>query len=237
MTEIFLPLKPRPQEDPAAAGVVQANLEYLMQLFQKGLSDGDILVWDALTGRFLAKPAGAVEVRTSLATAPIPGQQIILTDSLTAPTYHWFLRYNADSSSSYKWECIGGTPAVVIVGPGSGFQATTSTTYTNLTTTGPDFTLPSGVGGDFLIEVGCNPHHDIAGQFAMMSYDLGATGATDPDAAIGTNPDPVSAYNKRRKTGIAAGALIRCKYRSTTGANEARFTTLRSLSVFPYRVG
>lgn len=237
MTEIFLPLKPRPQEDPAAAGVVQANLEFFAQLFEKGTADGDVLTWDALRGRWVARAEGGVENRTTLPGAPVAGQEIILTDSLTSPTYHWYLRYNASSSSSYKWECIGGTPAHRTVGPSSGFEATTSTTYTNLTTTGPDFTLPAGVGGDFLISIGCHPHHDIAGNFGMMSFDLGATGAVDADAIFGTTADPTTAFASRHKTGISSGALIRCKYRSTVGTNEARFTQRRMLMVYPYRVG
>lgn len=49
---------------------------------------------------------------TSLPVSPVDGQIFILVDSLTNPTYSWQLRYNASSTSAYKWEFIGGTPFV-----------------------------------------------------------------------------------------------------------------------------
>lgn len=47
---------------------------------------------------------------TSLPATPIDGEEAILVDSLTNPTYQWRFRYNAGSSSAYKWEFIGGSP-------------------------------------------------------------------------------------------------------------------------------
>jgi len=239
MSEIFLPLKPRPLEDPAAAGVVQANLEYLMQLFQKGISDGDTLVWDATLGRFIAQPAGGVDNVVALPTTDLkPGREIILTDSLTAPTYHWHLRYNADSSSSYKWECIGGTPAVSAVA-GSG-TLTNNTTYNDLSdVAGPDFTLPTGVGGDFLFHVSAQARSfNNAGNYreALMAYAVGATAANDADAAETSWDDYISIFMESRKNGIASGALIRAKYRMTTADGTITFRQ-RRLSTIPYRVG
>lgn len=237
MTEIFFPLKPRAQEDPAAAGVVQANLEYVMQLFQKGIEDGDILVWDKILGRYLAKSAGGIETLTALPLTDLyPGREAIITDNPTSPSYLWHLRYNPDSPSSYKWECMGGTPGLSVTSA-IAMQATTQTTYTNLATVGPDFQLPAGIGGDFLVEVGCSIHHDIAGNTAFMSYAVGATEAIDSDACRGSTSDPVSGMKKRKKVNVPSGALIRCRYRSSTSSNEARFQPDRWLSVFPYRVG
>lgn len=237
MTEIFFPLRPRPREDPASAGVVQTNLEYVMQLFQKGVEDGDILVWDKVLGRYLAEAAGGVQSVTALPIVDLkPGKEIILQDSLTAPTYHWHLRYNPSSTSPYKWECIGGMPAIRVT-TAVVMEQTASTTYTNLATVGPDLQLPAGVGGDFSIAVGGGLWHDIVNNRAFMSYDLGAVGAIDSDAASGSTANPISVYKPRRKNGIASGALIRCKYRSSTGANSARFEPDRWLQVMPYRVG
>jgi len=236
MSEIFLPGKPRPREDPFASGIVQDNLEYLTTLFQKGIEDGDTLIWDKILGRFLAKPGGAVEILTSLPLDIYPGRRIVITDSPASPSYLWHLRYNADSPSPYKWECLGGTPGLSVTTAG-GMEPTTSTTYTNLATVGPDFQVPAGLGGDFLIEAGASLAHDIAGNTAFMSYDLGATPAIDADAVRGSTSDAVSAMKKRRKLGVSSGALIRARYRSSTGANEARFQNDRWLSVFPYRVG
>jgi hypothetical protein len=50
---------------------------------------------------------------TSLPANPADGQEAILVDSLTNPTYQWRFRYNAGSTSAYKWEFIGGAPKLV----------------------------------------------------------------------------------------------------------------------------
>jgi hypothetical protein len=51
---------------------------------------------------------------TSLPASPLTGQEAILVDSLTAPTYQWRFRYNGDSTSAYKWEYVGGTSISVV---------------------------------------------------------------------------------------------------------------------------
>lgn len=48
---------------------------------------------------------------TSLPTNPIDGQEAILVDSITNPSYQWRFRYNAQSTSPYKWEFVGGSPS------------------------------------------------------------------------------------------------------------------------------
>ena len=51
----------------------------------------------------------------SLPASPVNGQEAILVDSLSNPTYQWRFRYNAVSSSAYKWEFMGGAPAITEV--------------------------------------------------------------------------------------------------------------------------
>ena len=46
---------------------------------------------------------------TILPASPIDGQEYTLVDSLTNPSYQWRFRWNAGSSSAYKWEFVGGT--------------------------------------------------------------------------------------------------------------------------------
>jgi hypothetical protein len=62
--------------------------------------------------------------------SPSHGLVALLVDSTTNPSYQWRFRYNANSTSPYKWEFVGGTPIVV---------ASSSTT------------LPAH-GGDYLVE-------------------------------------------------------------------------------------
>jgi hypothetical protein len=61
----------------------------------------------------LVARSGDVSYGTTLPAGPVNGQQAILVDSTTNPSYQWRFRYNSGSSSTYKWEFIGGLPARV----------------------------------------------------------------------------------------------------------------------------
>jgi len=58
-----------------------------------------------------------IGIGTSLPASPFDGQEYILTDSLTVPTYSWRFRYVASITDAYKWVFIGGTDS-------QGFEAT-----------------------------------------------------------------------------------------------------------------
>src|SRR4029077_19617212 len=45
---------------------------------------------------------------TTLPASPVDAQEAILVDSVTNPTYQWRFRFNAGSTSPYKWEFVGG---------------------------------------------------------------------------------------------------------------------------------
>lgn len=64
----------------------------------------------ALVGGPQGPPGVAAGYGTTLPGSPYDGQEHILVDSTTVPTYQWRLRYNANSTSAYKWEYVGGTP-------------------------------------------------------------------------------------------------------------------------------
>jgi hypothetical protein len=53
---------------------------------------------------------------TSLPASPFDGQEAILVNTVTNPAYQWRFRYNAGSSSAYKWEFVGGSPALTAQG-------------------------------------------------------------------------------------------------------------------------
>jgi hypothetical protein len=82
-------------------------------------NDGDIVVYQGL--EYVAvRPTSATptpwttpllppQYGTTLPASPADGQEAILVDSVTAPTYQWRFRYNAQSTSAYKWEFVGGS--------------------------------------------------------------------------------------------------------------------------------
>lgn len=51
-----------------------------------------------------------IQYGTALPTSPVDGQEFVLTSSLTVPVWQWHMRYNAGSTRTEKWECIGGVP-------------------------------------------------------------------------------------------------------------------------------
>jgi len=171
---------------------------------------------------------------TGLPTNPVDGQEAILVDSVTNPSYQWKFRYNAGSTSAYKWEFIGGTSVYAEI---TTSETTTATVYSALTTAGPTITLPRA--GDYEVEIGAYMGNANANVQAWMSYDIGATGAVDADAL--TVQENSSAGNvlaniarARRKTGLTAVALT-AKYKCGSGGVTGSFAS-RWMRVTPVRV-
>jgi hypothetical protein len=175
-------------------------------------------------------PAGAPPLVTALPGSPVDGQEIILTNSLTAGTYSWHLRYVAARASN-KWVFVGGSPMFDEI---TTAQGTASATYVALTTAGPSLTIP--VAGDYLVEIGCNGAVTTA-TTVWMSYAIGATAAVDADAADsfihGTRSSDI--VRERKKLAIPAATVLAARYRSD-GSNTGTFKN-RKMRVTPVAVG
>lgn len=178
---------------------------------------------------------------TALPTANLfDGMEVILTDSLTAPTYSWRLRYVAAKASN-KWVFVGGAPATSSV-PAQ--QAASTTAYADLATVGPQFTVP--VTGDYLLEIFAYMQSAVAANSGKRSYaalKIGAAAAQDADAAVGIDTSAgVGAADTRSwqgvKTAIPAATLLKVQYKEevTTGGATTLFSQ-RLLTVTPVAVG
>jgi len=174
------------------------------------------------TGWQAFSTAAAPTPSTTLPASPSNGQQAILVDSTSAPTYAWFLEY---STTAAKWIFIGGSPAIAEV---TTPESTTSTTYTALTTAGPSFTVPRA--GDYYVTIGAlmTAPGNIG---AYMSYDIGGTGAVDADRVEVDAPSAsgrASVSRTRMKSGLAASTALVAKYKTTSGTPtfENRFMTV-----------
>ena len=99
--------------------------------------------WDAVG---IPLPPPSPSYGTTLPAAPVDGQEAILVDSLTVPTYIWRFRYNAQATGGYKWEFVGGAPAYARIDTS---ETTTSTSNADLATVGPQITLPRD--GEYMI--------------------------------------------------------------------------------------
>lgn len=174
-------------------------------------------------------------VVTSLPGTPIDGQTVLYQGAgMATDGIVWMLRYNSSSASSYKWEFVGGAPWMQGI---STSEALSSTSYTNLATTGPTVTAP--LAGDYIVRLGAYVGLSNDNTTALMSFAVGGTGAADADAiastAVGTGGvTGVVVSRDVQKTVSAAATAIAAKYRVT--ANSASFEN-RFLSIVPVRVG
>lgn len=124
-----------------------------------------------------AVPAQALV--TALPASPVDGQQVVLVDSLTAPTYQWKLLYVAGKASN-RWVFVGGAPAIAEV---AAMEVTPAGSFGDCATVGPSLTIP--VAG--LYEIGIGHHSDNAttGGYGYMSYSVAGAAV---NAADGTRP-------------------------------------------------
>lgn len=179
----------------------------------------------------IAAASSAPGYGTSLPGSPTDGQQYILVDSTTLPTYQWLFRYNNGSSNSDKWEFIGGSPALTEVATSEG---TTSTTYAALATAGPSFTVPRA--GVYEVTIGSNFITSLNGTDAAHSYDIGGTGAVDADAILWGGQDANEQHSMvftKKQAGLAASTALVSKYKTSAGTTTFQ---KRWMMVVPIRV-
>lgn len=165
---------------------------------------------------------------SALPTSPAPsvGDYCSYIADKTNGVY-WNLRY--DGEGELKWKFIGGPALYAEV---AAEEATASTSYVNLTTTGPSVALP--LKGDYDIAIGTGVIFNGA-NIHSMSYAIGASEALDENAAevnMGTTTD--SLFFERRKTGLTAVTLT-AKYK-VSSASSGTFKK-RWMRVTPVRVG
>jgi len=176
---------------------------------------------------------GTAVYGTSLPTTPYDGQEAVLVDSLTNPTYIWRFRYNANSTSTYKWEFVGGTHWLNEI---DGQDSLTNTaSYADLATVGPSLTLPRA--GDYILDYGHDSVIGAANSLVYASPYLG-TAAVDADyCAVGTTTAGTSASSaarRRRVTFASPNTLVKLQYK--LGAAGTGYTRKRWLSATPVRV-
>lgn len=177
---------------------------------------------------------------TSLPSSPVDGQEVYYAADATNGVI-WHLRYRAASSSSYKWEFIGGPPLTDYIATD---QSTTSGTFTDLATAGPTITL--ALAGDYVIqlEVMITPHANQWTYAQAIVFDDGSAMsgpqvngfANFYDASTTRRNALISTSASMRQTGIGAGSVMKVKYSSSNGADASSFSR-RALTITPVRVG
>jgi len=109
---------------------------------------------------------------TTLPGSPVDGQEAVLVDSVTAPTFFWRFRFNAGSTSAYKWEFIGGPQKTVYAGIGAWTLVPVANAWGVLPSAPMAFVAPRS--GDYSVQHGAQCGGGTPGDYAQISP--GSTG-------------------------------------------------------------
>ena len=181
-----------------------------------------------------ASAPGAIPLVTALPVSPYDGQEIILTDSLTAPTYTWRLRYVAAKASN-RWQFIGGAPLVKTNDPNGVISgrtqiASTGYYYDPLTA----FNAP--VAGDYFV-LGVMGFEPKTNQNILALSVFAGTGTptqTFLDAAVNTTA-PWEQVAQGLLSGVAAGATMGLAANSPGAA--VQFMRRNTVQFLPVAIG
>ncbi|HEY7418283.1 MAG TPA: hypothetical protein VH593_24090 [Ktedonobacteraceae bacterium] len=130
-----------------------------------GIVNADISPTAAISASKISGIGGSIPA-TTLPASPTDGQQAVLVDNTSSPTYSWLFQWSATAS---KWFFIGGSDAYsqVLTDESSGNNG-----YTNLATVGPQVTVPRA--GVYEISWSCNGTGAAGGNGWQAAVKLGA---------------------------------------------------------------
>lgn len=170
---------------------------------------------------------------TSLPTAPVNGQEIYYAADVTNGVI-WHLRYNGTSSSSYKWEFIGGSDLRTFDNAESGPVSSPSpAAWTNINTA-ISVTVP--LAGDYRYSAASNINVASAGNtYLGVATTASGTPTTSNQVYVTATTYGQSAVSGTL-TGVSASSALTLRYYfAVTAANVYRRAA--SLVVTPVRVG
>ena len=142
-------------------------------------------------------------------TSPYDGQEVNLQVD-AANGVNWRFRYNAASASAYKWEFVGGSELVVVVGGG---ESTTGGvgSYVNLATVGPSIVVPRA--GDYLAFAAASMQSTTAQLYLQIGLGVGDFSSAPITFICGAAPNNWANVSGMALMGaMGSGAEIRMKY-------------------------
>lgn len=187
---------------------------------------GQGLVWDG--SAWVADDIlGVPGYGTSLPGSPVDGDEYVLVDSTTAPTYQWRFRYNASNAGTNKWEFVGGAEYSVW---DTGSVATSAGSPTDLG--GSTLTVPRngtynviGRAGVTATATGSNSQIDVyasgVGTGVAAAGMINIAGGAQSLAAIG-------------RLALTSGQVLKLRYSNSNG-QSASFVQ-RYLGITPVAV-
>jgi len=147
-------------------------------------------------------------IGTTLPASPVNGQEFVLVDSLTAPTYAWRLCYLAGISDANKWVYIGGSPLRAEL---LNSESTASTTPADPTTPGPSVTVPRA--GLYDLAFGAALYNGTNDVWSYTAPKLGAAATSSNDGAFmrARAGDWISVARAMRRA-LAAADVVKLQY-------------------------
>jgi hypothetical protein len=180
-------------------------------------------------------PPAALGYGTTLPGSPVDGQETVLVDSTTNPTYQWRFRYNAGSSSAYKWEFIGGAPVWT-----SDSAASASNTTITFVEGDTACRITVARAGDYIVSGTGRLATTTAATLAQAA--LGTTAAIASGVLITEFRSPTAGNNaggyagSARFNAVAASTIFCQGVRNGSGDSQTVSYQYRSLNVVPVRV-
>lgn len=177
-------------------------------------------------------PVTSAPYVTGLPASPVDGQEVYYAADASNGTI-WHLRYRSGSSSSYKWEFVGGPPMTASI---SANETATGSGWLDLATPGPLVTSP--LAGEYIYLFRSDTYYDGDQRQSAIAISVNNAAPTVMDAFYITAAAASSATNlmgSGRVTVATAGHTIKMRYsRDATGTANFRW---RHLQVVPVRVG
>lgn len=161
---------------------------------------------------------------TSLPGSPTNGQEFILVDSLTNPTYQWRFRYNGNSLATHKWEFVGG--AAVVARTADQSLSPIPVTYTDLPSA-VSITVP--VAGVYEVSWGATALAQSGGGTFLVSIKFGSATTSDLDSLGTANSGEIY-----RSPTLSASDVVKLQWKY----NNSSIGTVRqpSIRLIPIRV-
>lgn len=199
-------------------------------------SSGFIILASSQAARLAA--AALPQYVTSLPSSPVDGQTVVYAADASNGVM-WTLRYRAASSSSYKWEFVGGPPLWSQADGTERTKTVAASTWSDIHTSDPSVTVP--LAGDYAIQHRARLSVNSGAATFYLGIKVGSTEASTTDvlstsfyeslATAGVTPNVTGV-----KTGIAASTAITQRYWQNAGT--VTFARMQAnLTVTPVRVG
>lgn len=180
---------------------------------------------------------GAPGYGTALPASPSDGDEFVLVDDVDTPSFQWRFRYNAGSSSPYKWEFVGGAPLYDELATSATISS--GSTYADYNSGKPAVTVP--VEGDYIAEFGATIGTTSAtAESTNVAVKVGASATDDANSVQFTDNVATTAAlfespaRAVRLLAVAASTVLKHQAKSVSGVSSQKN---RWLKVTPIRVG